>query len=271
MATKIVQVLGKHKSYWEPFCGSMAVLFAKEPSSYETVNDLHGDLINLARVVQDDNLAPRLYAKTSRTLCCEQLFRDTVKQWRTNEVIEAPEEPDLDRAYQFFIVSWLGMNGLAGAEGFHQGFAIRYTGNGGSPTVRFRSAVESIPAWHHRLRGVMIANKDAFAMLPKIEDTPTAVIYVDPPYLSQKVKYAHHFTREQHGQLARELRRFTNTRVVVSYYDDPQLEELYPGWGRIDCTLKKGLVSGAKREANNPVRAPEVLLVNSSMNVALFQ
>jgi hypothetical protein len=47
MADEIVTQLGPHASYWEPFCGSMAVLLAKPESQHEHVNDLHGDLINL--------------------------------------------------------------------------------------------------------------------------------------------------------------------------------------------------------------------------------
>jgi len=48
LAPRIVELLGKHRVYWEPFCGSMAVLMAKLPCVMETVNDLHADLINLA-------------------------------------------------------------------------------------------------------------------------------------------------------------------------------------------------------------------------------
>lgn len=43
LAPKIVEQLGQHRCFWEPFCGSMAVLLAKPTVSQETVNDLHGD------------------------------------------------------------------------------------------------------------------------------------------------------------------------------------------------------------------------------------
>ena len=57
MAPDIVAQLGKHTQYFEPFCGSMAVLFGKPRSMHETVNDLHGDLINLALVLQGEKTA----------------------------------------------------------------------------------------------------------------------------------------------------------------------------------------------------------------------
>lgn len=35
---------------------------------------------------------------------------------------------------------------------------------------------------------------------------------------------------DDHARLAKELLRFKRARVVVSYYDDPRLAELYPDW-----------------------------------------
>jgi len=76
LAPKIIQLLGKHRVYWEPFCGSCAVLLAKEPCMMETVCDLHGDLINLARVLQKEDTAIELYKRVERTLMCEQLHKE---------------------------------------------------------------------------------------------------------------------------------------------------------------------------------------------------
>ena len=75
LAPRIVEMFGQHKAYWEPFCGSMAVLMLKSPCEMETVNDLHGDLINLAKVIQDKELGFQLYDKLSRTFYVEKLWR----------------------------------------------------------------------------------------------------------------------------------------------------------------------------------------------------
>lgn len=37
-ASQIIEVFGKHRVYWEPFCGSMAVLMLKKPCEMETVS-----------------------------------------------------------------------------------------------------------------------------------------------------------------------------------------------------------------------------------------
>ncbi len=76
LAPSIVKLMGEHRVYWEPFCGSMAVLLAKPPCEMETVNDLHGDLINLAKVIQDKELGFQLYDKLCRTTHAEDLFKE---------------------------------------------------------------------------------------------------------------------------------------------------------------------------------------------------
>ena len=81
MAPIICEELGPHRAYWEPFCGSMAVLMRKQPSSHEHVNDLHEDLINLARVIVDPKQGPQLYRKLRRTLCHEGIFGDCQQRW----------------------------------------------------------------------------------------------------------------------------------------------------------------------------------------------
>ena len=48
MAQEIVQIMPPHRSYLEPFAGSLAVLFSKPRSAIETVNDIDGDIVNFS-------------------------------------------------------------------------------------------------------------------------------------------------------------------------------------------------------------------------------
>lgn len=52
MAQEIVQIMPPHRSYLEPFAGSLAVLFHKPRSAIETVNDIDGDIVNFFRVLR---------------------------------------------------------------------------------------------------------------------------------------------------------------------------------------------------------------------------
>lgn len=281
LAPRIVAEGGPHKVYWDVFCGSLATLFAKPLCTMETVNDLHGDLINLARVVQDDTLAPRLFERMSRTAMHEDLMHDAAERYRARGNVPAPADPgspDFQRAEDYLLCSWLGRNGVAGTQSYNQGFCVRYTANGGHSAKRFRSAVDSIPAWWDRLRNVTILNRNARGLLESIEDAPGTFLYLDPPYIEKGATYVHDFASATvddaaglwqgdipmtHEELARLARRFKKTRVVVSYYDHPRVRRLYEGWTFVECPMRKSLVNQSSRNRTvAPSVAPELLIVN---------
>lgn len=268
MAPLIVQQLGNHRSFYDPFCGSCAVLFAKPVSSIEIVSDLHGDLVNLARILSGDRWR-ELYEAVDRLLLCEEWLADFRGDAETDF---ASDEPDVDRAARYMALAWMTRNGTAGAERTNQQLCVRWTQNGGGPGIRWRAAVDSVPAWHDRLKGVVILRRDAFEVIPRVEDQVGTVVYCDPPYLrssrsmTHSGRYLYDFEEtallgDDHDRLARELRRFTKARVVVSYYDHPRLAELYPGWTKIDCARQKNLAV-QNRRGMNYTEAPEVLLLN---------
>ena len=285
MAPVIVEELGRHSSYFEPFCGSLAVLFAKRPSQKETVNDLHGDLVNLARVLQRPGSAERLYERLGRVLFSDDML------WKAREQLAKPVPAgfpwdDLTsenaywatmRAYWYFLASWMGRNGTAGTARVDYQLAVRWTKSGGSPTVRWRNAVESIPWWHQRLQNVVILCRDALSIIGRPEDCRQAAIYVDPPYHcdtraytknGQGSKYLHEFRHQadsdgpdDHQRLRDLLEGYRHARVVVSYYDSPRIRDLYQGWTFMEHYRMKNLHAFSGRGAP-PKSAPEVLILN---------
>ncbi len=268
MADDIVVELGLHRSYWEPFCGSMAVLLAKPPSSHEHVNDLHRDLVNLARVIQHPTEGPRLYRRLRRTLCCEELFQECLDKWRCGITSADDEDGRVELAFNYFVVSWMGRNGVSGTKRQNYQFAKRWTSGGGHGATRVTAAVDSIPAWRRRMRRVTVLSMDAFDLIAKIEDQVGTVLYVDPPYIrgmmssrSGSSKYEYEFELDDHGRLAELLRRFNQARVVVSYYDHPLLADLYAGWTKREVYRQKNLHFQNRRGASAST-APEVLLMN---------
>ncbi len=261
LAPTIAEELGPHSCYWEPFCGSMAVLLCKAACPMETVNDLHGDLINLGRVIQDAKLAPQLYRRARRVLGARQFSDEAAARFRERGNMPASDVPDLERAYDYLLSSWMGRNGVAGTSSYNQGFSRRFTVNGGHSGKRWASVVQSIPQWRRRMRQVTILSEDGIGLIERIEDHPRVAIYCDPPYLVKGAKYVYDFVAADHERLAAALRRFTAARVVVSYYDHPDLEKLYPGWTQRKIEVSKAMASQGSRTAND-VRAMEVLLMN---------
>lgn len=262
LAPTIIKELGPHRAYWEPMCGSIAVLLAKEPCSMETVNDLHGELINLARVVQDSQLAFDLYESVQRTLLHEAMMAECTTRVQSRNGVPS-ENPDLARAIDYFVCSWMGKGGVAGSKSYRMGVCARYTKNGGHGARRFVSAVESIPAWHNRLRAVTILSRDGIELCEKIEDGEGVVIYADPPYIAKGAEYLHDFDWLAHRRLAKVLRRFKKTRVVVSYYDHPDLADMYLDWTKREVFMTRSMASQGQRGERGRIEvSPEVLLIN---------
>lgn len=259
LAPRIVAELGTHRMYWEPFCGSMAVLLRKPPVVMETVNDLHGELVNLARCLQCRTRGPRLYRRLRRTLLSEDLYRE---QQRLSLAASPTEEADEDLAYAYFVCAWQGRNGVAGTRESKLGFCARYTANGGHAAKRWHSAVESIPQWRRRISNVTILRRDAFELLDRIDDADSTALYVDPPYIEKGATYVHDLLTEDHRRLAEALHRFRRARVVLSYYDHAVVRELYRGWTFVDCMMSKSLANEGLRDRSGVTRAPEVLIIN---------
>jgi DNA adenine methylase len=264
IAPSIVQEIGPHNVYWEIFCGSMAVILAKPPCRTEVVSDLHGDLVNLARCIQHPKLGPALYRRLRRVMSCETTFRESLAVVRAADV-DPMSCPDIDRAYHYFIASWQGMNGVAGTSNFNTNFARRFSSLGGDTGARWSGGVRSIPNFRKRLERVQVLQSDGIELASKIEDREGTVIYADPPYLVKGAKYKHDFAEEDHARLAEVLGRFRKTRVVVSYYADPRLAGLYPGWNVRPIDVAKSMVNSGKRDETGATKAPEVLLVNGPL------
>ena len=270
LAPTIVKLMGDHKSYWEPFCGSMAVLFAKPACNVETVNDMYGDLINLAKVIQDVKSGEQLYDKLCRTLCAEQFFQEARDRWFEFDPRQPFDGMDLDRAYNFFVVSWMGLNGVTGTKRRNYSFALRWCDGGGHGAARWRGVIESMPAWHKRLQNVLITCRDAFDIVNNIKDADGVVIYCDPPYITKSNDYIHDFESaslfglSDHERLVNSLNRFKQAKVIVSYYENPLLDKLYAGWEKIVIEKSRQSMRNATRgDKKKPAHNNrEVLLMN---------
>lgn len=69
IAGEIVARIPEHHTYLEPFFGSGAVFFSKEPSRIEMINDLDNNVPNLFRCIRDDP------DRLARNCCNNALFQ----------------------------------------------------------------------------------------------------------------------------------------------------------------------------------------------------
>lgn len=271
LAATVAAELGPHRKYVEVFCGSMAVLLTKAPCGDEVVNDLHGDLVNLARVIAHEKGGPAFYRRVRRLLVCEAMFRELAERIVSRgQERPAPALPDVERAVEFFYASWVGKGGVTGGKGSKLSFAASYGISSGIGR-RWRSAVMTVPRWRRRLERVTILNRDGLELLERIADEPEIVVYLDPPYLGKSDGYVHGLDGLSHARLAELACRFRRARVIVSGYREAALLKLYPGWTVRDVPIVQSLAMSAGKQEAVPM-APEVLLINGkSLAGGLFE
>jgi DNA adenine methylase len=271
LAPRIVAEFGPHDGFFEPFCGSCAVLFQKPRCRLEVVGDLYGDLVNLARVVASDRWE-ELQERVARTLCSDGLYVELRAELEAKDLPPAPAvdlvgTAHVRRAWATLVVGWLGMNGMSGLDRRNFTFARRFTVGGGDGGTRWRGVAKSLPWWHQRLSGVFIDQVCAFDLLERIIDAEDVVVYLDPPYMVKKGQYRHDFAAADHGRLAAAAARFKKARVVVSYYDSDEVRGLYPGWVFVDVAKNKALANHGSKRTGGAVDAPEVLILNGPSRV----
>lgn len=118
------------------------------------------------------------------------------------------------------------------------------------------NAVEYLVKVRERLRGVNIENKD-FADLIKVYDRPTALFYLDPPYVDTEKYYEGPFCAQDHHRL-REVLSHVKGRFILSYNDHSLVRELYA-----DCRIEEiTRVSTLSGSGNNQTPYAELIIRN---------
>ena len=248
----------------------MAVALAMPDVPTLVVNDLNGPLVALAETLAEIEEGPELIARLERSLCAEAVYRRAVgylSEWGAGL---ARSRPVL--AWAYAVACWLGPNGSAQDDAGR--FCVRWGPGGGDPATRLRSATEALDGFRSKLRRFTITSRDGFDVLASIQDVPGVVVYADPPYLRATRgagSYVNDFTdhgggifasdADDHDRLAEAVGRFQAARVLVSYYDDPRLDDLYPPdrWRKVALGSASGVMNATGSTGRERV---EVLLVN---------
>lgn len=257
LAHHVGEALAGLKWVGVPFAGGMTELLHITAPTL-VVSDRHRHVINLARVVQRDDLRAELIRVLDCTLYHPDALATAQTTCRDNEPDDAP---DLELAAAYFICAWMGRSGKSGTRGeFTGNLPIRNNGNGGDSCVRFRSAIRSLVGWFGVMRRANFHVRDALEFIASANDDPTCGLYCDPPFVGAGEEYQHNCGRTEaeqvawHTTLAQHVSRFARTRVVMRFYDHPLVRELYP-----DDRWHWEPLAGRKQTNES---APEVLLVN---------
>lgn len=210
LANKIVPKIPPHACYCEVFAGAAWLLFKKEESRVEVINDINTDLVTLYRVIKHH------LEEFIRYLKWVLVARDEFERFRE-------ENPgtltDIQRAVRFYYLLKTGY----GARIKNPSFSVGITSK---PRLNLLRIEEELSAIHLRLARVYIENRPYEDVLARI-DKPDTFFYLDPPYYGCEDYYGPSiFAREDFGKL-KEILSSMRGKFIMSINDTPQTRELY--------------------------------------------
>ncbi len=211
LAKKILPLYPPHTCYAEPFAGGAALLFLKPPSKLEVINDIHGELVNLYRIVQ--NHPEELIRQFKWALSSRTLFK-----WET---MKRPETlTDIQRAARFFYLQKLAFGGRVTGQSFGSATTA-------PPKLNLLRLEEDLSQAHLRLSGVLIENLPWQEVITRYDRAHT-LFFCDPPYW-KVAGYGVDFPLDNYQQLA-EFARTIKGKMIITLNDHPDMRELFAGF-----------------------------------------
>uniref|UniRef100_UPI004048C563 DNA adenine methylase n=1 Tax=Aliarcobacter sp. TaxID=2321116 RepID=UPI004048C563 len=215
-----------HKMYVEVFGGAGSVLYSKEPSKLEVLNDINSELINLHRAIRNN---PQTLSMFLNDLFISREIFDDIKKRKLKP------RNNIERAAFYFYQ----LTQSFGSKGDNFAMSAK---SGRKPKNIYRDFKKI----SDRLKGVTIENM-SFSKLIPLYDKEDAFFYIDPPYVSTESYYKNTggFGIKEHEQLA-ELLSKVKGRFLLSYNDSVIVRELYKGFNirstkEIEYTLGKNM------------------------------
>lgn len=225
MAKEIIKLIPEHKVYIEPFFGSGAIFFMKEPSRVEIINDLDNDVYNLFKCIRD--YPDKLHDKILLTPYSEKEYKDTY--YRDIEKLEP-----IEQARQFVIRSNMARAGMQYySSSFRHGGIVRSL-RGCDISKEWNKLPVYILEAADRLKDAEIFNRDGVYFLEKYQD-PEIFIFIDTPYLGalRRQRYYNHemYESESHVEFL-ELVSKSKSKMLVCGYDSELYDKYLEGWNK---------------------------------------
>lgn len=213
LAEKIVRRIPEHTCYCEVFAGAAWMLFKKEESKVEIINDINVDLVTLYRVVKHH------LDEFIRYLRWILVARDEFERFKK----EVPETlTDIQRAVRFYFI----LKNSFSARLKKPSFSISTVRLSGFNLLRIE---EELSAIHLRLARVYIENKH-YEDLIACFDRPETFFYLDPPYYGCENYYGDGiFLRKDFGKLSAILRGLKG-KFILSINDRKETREIFDGF-----------------------------------------
>ena len=162
-AANLSKRLPEHKRYVEPFCGSAALFFAKEPAEESVLADADSEVVFALKYIQ--RLTPQSFEALKR-------FSWTVSRAGYKRAKECEPQSDSERFWRLVygrLCAWGGRPQMSGYSTIHDGHSYD---------------LEELWRFHEKLKGARIARKDWKDTVRESGGADT-LFFLDPPYVGE--------------------------------------------------------------------------------------
>lgn len=206
-------------TYVEPYGGGANLLFCKNKSKFEVINDLNSDVVNIFRAVRDE--PSELIKGLSIQKCTLESFNKAANKKSFDGY--------MDRAVNEIFLRRVSANGSK--EKFSKP----------SNLETWKKQNKEISEFSKRIKDVYILNKQALDVIEKF-NINDSFVYCDPPYLHEnkvsKVVYSSEMTPECHMKLYQILDSFKG-KAIISGCISPLYKRIYKNWNLEKNTINK--------------------------------
>jgi DNA adenine methylase len=201
----LTAMIPPHDTYVEPFVGSGAVFFGKEPSKKEVLNDLSKEVIGTYRLAKQVSSDPADFPNV-----------DTIQKarafWRGRHT---SAEARLTKSIIDFCSGWMSKPVKT------ESAILR------APPLERR--LKNIDDYKERLKGVILRNQDYEKVMREF-DSASTFFFCDPPYqeTSKGIGYAqqNEFDFERFAKVCKSMKG----KVLITINDSPSLREMFKGF-----------------------------------------
>src|SRR5271157_1867297 len=208
LAKRIIEIFPKHTTYVEAFAGGAQVLFHKEPSAVEVLNDLDGEIANFFRVCQlhhEELIRYFRFALVSR------------RSFDLQKVTDPATLTDIQRAARYLYLLKNSFASLVRHPNYHWHVVQ-------PPGFNLAKLPQLLENTHKRLERVQIECLPYEEILKRFDRAAT-LFYLDPPYWGRKL-YRYNFEAEDFEKFEERLRDLQG-KFVLSLNDTPEVRALF--------------------------------------------
>jgi len=228
----ILAHIPEHNYYLEPFAGGASIFFAKRKVSFNHLNDIDNELMNVYLIIRDfPNELINFLTLREETL--NRIPEYLTQGIQIGDPLPAKKElhrffknefvphNELERAGKWFYLNRTSYSGIMNVQNMYWGYGDKFS-------MQPKNWAQNIRRTSGKLQGVHFTTFDFEEVIDDAIDD--SLVFIDPPYFNadQDKFYNFPFTMDDHLKLERCLRRNTDRlRLFLTYDNEPEIRELY--------------------------------------------